>query len=309
MYIVLEYLLIENFIINFFILYLTKILVRAEINTKRIVLGAVVASFYSLAFFSAKTMFLTYPFFKLILSAILIRITFGYLNFKIFIKEIIAFYIISFIFAGATLGVFFSSNNISALLERSFDAFNGIQAKYLLLGVIISLIGSSIIFQYYQRNILRDNYIVDLTISYNQKKTTIKALLDTGNSLVVPFTNKRVMVVEYNKLSNMLPNKVKDLLIAYEKNDYHLIEELLNYLHNEISLTLIPFNSIGKSGMIFGFEPDFINIKYLDNEYIVKDAVIGIFLGSLEKEMGYSGLIHYDLINGGIEYEQVEIQN
>ncbi|WFA09639.1 sigma-E processing peptidase SpoIIGA [Tissierella sp. Yu-01] len=309
MYIVLEYLLIENFIINFLILYLTKILVRSNVRYRRIIIGAAISSLYSLVFFSPKTLFLTLPLPKLILSALLIRITFKYINFKFFLKELIAFYIISFIFAGATLGIFYSSKSNTKIWDMGIDILNGFPVKYLIIGVLISLIGGKLIFKYYHQKVLKENYIIDLTISYNEQNIKLRALLDTGNSLVVPFTNKQVVVVEYEKLKEVLPSKMEELIRANWECNYKLIEELLKDLQEQINLTLIPFNSIGKSGMLFGFKPDYLMFNYLGNEYIKKDIIVGIFSGTLEKEMGYSGLLHYELINGGVEHEYIKVQN
>ena len=309
MYIVVEYLVIENFIINFFIFYLTKLLIKSDVKIKKIIIGSSLASFYPLVFFSTKTIFLTTPLFKLLLSMLFIRIIFDYINVKIFLKELIAFYIISFLFAGATLGVFYSTSSIVDIWSMRIDTLNGFPVKYLIIGVLASLVGGKVVFQFYHQKLLRDDFIALVSITYKKQNVKLKALLDTGNSLVVPFTNKKVIVVEYEKLKSLLPPLMKELINANEESNFKLVEELLKNLHLEIRLTMIPFNSIGKSGIIFGFTPDQVAINYRGNEYIKEDIIIGIFAGSLEKEMGYSGLMHYELINGGVENEYFEIQN
>ena len=309
MYIVVEYLLIENFIINLLIFYLTKVVVKSDVKMKKIIIGSALASLYSLVFFFPKTIFLTRPLFKLLFSVLFIRIIFDYVNLKVFMKELIAFYIISFLFAGATIGVFYSFSNAMGRWNIKIDALNEFPIKYLIAGVLISLIGGKLIFEYYHQKIIRDKFIATVSISFKEQKVKIKALLDTGNSLVAPITNEKVIVVEYEKLRPILPLLVKELIDANEENNYKLAEKLLEELKKEIRLRMIPFNSIGKSGIIFGFTPDYIGISYMGKEYIRKDIIIGIFSGSLENEMRYSGLMHYELINGGVEHEYVEVQD
>lgn len=309
MYIVLEYLLLENFIINYLILYLTKLITKKDTKNIRLILGAVVASFYSLIYFNPFLIFLSKPLYKFLFSMLIIRFSFKYSTIKHFIRELFSFYIVSFIFAGATIGIFYSSNNLYTILSNNIDIFNGFPIKYLIIGILGSISISKIIFEYYNLRIIRENYIADVTIIYQEKEIKIKALLDTGNSLIDPFTNKRILVVEYERLKEYLPIKMKDLIIANEEFNYKHIEELLTELQDSISLTIIPFKTVGKNGVLFGFKPDSVKIYYMEKELLKRDIIIGIYSGSLSKEMGYSGLLHYELINGGVENEYIEVQN
>lgn len=309
MYIVLEYLLLENFIINYFTIYLTKILVKTDTKAIRMVIASIVASLYSLVFFYPSLIFLTKPFAKMIFSMIIIRISFNYSNIKLYFKQILGFYLVSFIFAGATIGIFFSSNNLTSILNKQINVFEGFPVKILILGVLGSVILSKVIFQYYNARIIRENYIADLNIVLNQEEIRIKVLLDTGNSLIDPFTNNKVLVVEYSSLKSYLPQLIEALLKANEEFNYKEVEQLLNILQKEINLNMIPFKSIGKSGLLFSFKPDYIIIDYMGEKSKRNDIIVGIYPGTISKSMGYSGLLHYELINGGVVNENIKVQN
>lgn len=306
MYIILEYLIIENFIINFLILYLTKIIARNQGSVRRLAIGAFIASLYTLAYFLPyKEIFLSIVG-KLIISIVIIRICFIYINLKIFIKTTIAFYITSFIFAGATIGTFFTQSNfVSNGLGFQIEKF---PISLLFIGVIASFIGCKIIFRYFNIKVMKDNYIADVTIHYNDKKTQIKAILDTGNSLIEPITKRKVMVVDYKSLKDILPNGVEDLLIANDKGDYFKIEEQLDLLKDDFFPTLIPYKSVGRSSTIVGFLPDYIEVNFNGSERVSKDIIIGLHLGSLSDDMGYSGLLHFEMNWGGLD-EVSEVQN
>lgn len=301
MYIVLEYLLLENFIINLLILYLTKILTRKDAKNKRIFLGAIISSLYALCFFYPSLIPLTRMPAKFIFSIIIIRISFKYYNIKAFFRQLMSFYIISFIFAGATLGVFFTTFNNSNFWTKTKDIFSSFPAKYLFIGILLSVLIVKAVFQYYNLKIIRTNYIAEVEILYKEHSITIKALLDTGNSLVHPFSNNKVLVVEYEKLKTILPLKILALYKASENNDYLQCEKILKELQGDIKLVMVPFKSVGRSGIIYGFKPDCIVINYMNENTIRKDILIGIYTDILSSEAEYSGLLHYGLINGGVE--------
>ena len=307
MYIVLEYLLLENFIINYLILYLNRILLRIEEKNSRLIIGSILSSFYSLVFFTPKLIFLTMPISKVLFSIFIVRISYRYVNLKLLIKELLGFYMISFIFAGATIGMFYSFNNLRNILNTRIDIFNQFPVKFLVIGVITSLIMGKSIFQYFHLKVLRENYIADVTIIYRGNQIKFKALLDTGNSLIDPFSNKKVIVVEFDRLKHILPNQISDLITANNEYNFQYVEELLLTLKDQISLTIIPFKSIGKNGMMFAFKPDSIIIDYMNSKEKREDFLVGIYAESFSKEMGYSGLLHYDLINGGMENEYSKV--
>lgn len=308
MYIVLEYLLIENFIINYLILKLTKILNRVDGGNYRILFGAIISSFYSLVFFYPKLTILTKTPFKILLSILIVRFSFKYFNIRLFLRLLMSFYIGSFIFAGATLGIFFYKNNSIKLLDKAMKSFNSFPVIYLIIGVSISFVIAILVFRYSNIRKTRDGFIADIEIYYKDKKLDIKTLLDTGNSLIDPISNKKVMIVEYEKLSEILPKEIKGLIFAKDNNNYLEVEKILSELNNQIKLIPIPFKSVGKSGIIFCFKPDSIIIKYLNNVLERQDILIGIYNSTFSKDLGYSGLLHYEIVDGGIENEIYKIQ-
>lgn len=307
MYIILEYLIIENFIINFLILYLTKIIIRNQGKIKRIVVGAFVAALFSLSYFLPLKDLLLSIVGKTIISLLIVLISFPFVNIKVFVKTTIAFYLTSFIFAGATIATF-----LGGIKNYSFKGL-GLNLEYfpvklLIVGVLISFLAGRIIFKYFNLKITRENYIADVAIHYKDKKVQIKALLDTGNSLIEPITKKKVMVVDYKTLKDLLPNEVEKIVAANEKGDYLMLEKQLNMIKSDFSPTLIPYKSIGGQSIIIGFSPDFLEVKFKDKERIFKDIIVGLHSGSINDEMGYSGLLNMEM-NWGDLHEVNKVQS
>lgn len=129
-------------------------------------------------------------------------------------------------------------------------------------------------------------YSIDIKCS--NKIININALVDTGNSLVEPISNKPVIVAEYSVLKEVLPCKLVEI---YENKKESNLMEIISAISEDSfrnSLRIIPFKSVGKEkGMMIGFVADSVKIK--DN--IINKPVIGICRFNLSKNGLYSALI------------------
>ena len=295
MYIVLEYYLLENFIINFLILYTTKIVSKNKKPNKYIVIGTIIGTLYSLVFFYPALLFLTKPIMKFILSLLIVKITFNSKTIKKYFYEFLVFYIVSFIFAGVIVGISWNFKLPSSLLQEKnlLEMFN---MKYIIIGIILAIIIIRIVFSYTHRKNMKNEYIYEVEIYFRDKFIKVTALVDTGNSLVDPFSRKPVFVVELDKIREFIPIKVSDAVLKISQSSSSF-QEILDDLDKEFPLIPIPFKSIGnEGGIILGFKPDYIIVKSLEREIFNKDIIIGIYNGQLSEELEYSGLLHYETI-------------
>lgn len=295
MYIVLEYYLLENFIINFLILYTTKIVSKNKKPNKHIVIGTIIGTLYSLVFFYPALLFLTKPIMKFILSLLIVKITFNSKTIKKYFYEFLVFYIVSFIFAGVIVGISWNFKLPSSLLQEKnlLEMFN---MKYIIIGIILAIIIIRIVFSYTHRKNMKNEYIYEVEIYFGDKFIKVTALVDTGNSLVDPFSRKPVFVVELDKIREFIPTKVSDAVLKISQSSSSF-QEILDDLDKEFPLIPIPFKSIGnEGGIILGFKPDYIIVKSLEREIFNKDIIIGIYNGQLSEELEYSGLLHYETI-------------
>lgn len=227
---------------------------------------------------------------------IIIKISFNSKDLKLFIKEIFGFYVVSFVFAGATIGVYYSDINFNSL-TKLLKNINGIfPVKYLVVGVSLSIILAKLLFDYHNKKIHKESYIIEVKIFYKDKIAKVDALIDTGNSLSVPFTNNPVFIVEYEKIKELLPLVISDLFYSYENDDFYTFEKLLREIEKEVLIKLIPYKSIGNNkGVLFGFKPDFLLMNINGSSEVKKDNYyIGIYNGVLSHDLSFNGLLHYD---------------
>lgn len=235
---------------------------------------------------------------KLIISIAVIYFTFKSKNFKVFFYQLTGFYIISFIFAGAIMGISFNFTDIYNTLIQDVQILDLFKFKYVIFGLFIALITSYKVFSYYNNRAIQEKFIAEVTIVYKDKDLLVNALIDTGNTLVEPFTNRPVFVVEFKEIREILPLNLRNIYEKGLSNDFNKLEEILYELRGDIPLRLIPFKSVGEdSGILLGFKPDYLRIKLPDKDEVLEnDMIIGIFQGELSQDLGYNGLLNYETI-------------
>ena len=171
-------------------------------------------------------------------------------------------------------------------------------SRYLIIGIILATILLFSIFKYYQKRLSRENYLTSIAIGLKDKEVNFIALIDTGNSLKEPITQKPVIIAEYLALEKILPESIRDMYLANKELDLNIIAKVMEEIGDDIKLRLIPFKSIGNdSGILMGFKPDTIKI-YLEDE--IKrpntDTIVAIYNDKLAVDEGYSGLLHPEIL-------------
>jgi len=120
------------------------------------------------------------------------------------------------------------------------------------------------------------------------KRTKIKALLDTGNMLKDPISQKPVIVATKRSLKNVIPQEIlediKNILGGDRIGDIKPFENRIK---------VIPFKSLGNEhGMLIGIKSNKIIVD--NNE--IKDVIIGIYEKEFSRRKRYDALIGIDLL-------------
>ena len=167
--------------------------------------------------FTTLTLFIS----KILLSIIIILVTFKYVDLKYTLNNLLYFFLTSITLGGFLyyLNVEFSYKNIGMIFFHK-----GIPINYLFIlicGPIFLLIYRKILKDFKSKNAL--NYIVDLYLP-NNEIITLNAFLDSGNSLIDPITRKKVIIVNHKKLNEYIKNN-NYYLVPYETvNDSSLLK-------------------------------------------------------------------------------------
>lgn len=299
MYIIAEYLFIENFIINYLILEITKIITRTKVKRSRIIITAMIGAFYPFIMFFPSIIFLTNFYMKIIISIIIVKLAYNSKSLSLYSKQLSAFYIISFVFAGASVGSYYFIHSYNNILFKS-NFKGGFSIKYLLLGVLLGGIMIKSVLSYYREKITREQELLEVNVHLNNNKACLISLIDTGNLLIEPLSKNPVIVVEYKIIKGLLPLQLTEVFENHQENDFIILGKIIENLKDEMKIRLIPFKSIGsKEKLLIGFKPDYIKVFDVSTGTIYYDVIVGIFNDKLCSDEQYNGLLNLEILNRG----------
>ena len=283
---------LENLIINYIILYMTAVVSKVKQKYFRILMASSIGAIYSVMYYIINIRWFAIATIKIMLSVVIIYIAFGPKDFKIMIKEIIFFYLISFIFAGASLGIIYMVNYNKINIQNGVIVGN-YTLKTILIGIIISFFIILIAFKIIKK---KKSIFCNIKVFLYGNEIDTTAMIDTGNLLKEPITNIPVVVLEHTLLYDIMP---KEILNNIEEILGGNFENVSDDIRNQYiaKLKVIPFSSLGKqNGLLLGVKADKIEINYEEDITIIDKVIVGIYDKSLTKRGEYRALIGGDLI-------------
>lgn len=295
MTIYIDIVLIENLIMNYIILFTTAVVLKIKVNHIRLILASLLGAGYSIIAYMGIIKVYSSIILKIILSVLIIYIAFNPKNIKKMCKDLLLFYLVSFVFGGAAFALIYIIKPQNILMKNGL--FLGTYTlKTVMLGAVVAfciIIGA---FAIIKNKISKKDMFCEIEILINQKKIKTKAMIDTGNMLKEPITNVPVIVVEHILLYSCMPkeilNNLKEIMGGDFKNIPCDIQE--KYISK---LKLIPFSSLGKqNGMLIGIRPEYVKVITDEQEKINKNVIIGIYEKSLTKKGEYQALIGIELL-------------
>lgn len=250
-----------NFAFDFILLLTVSIILKRNVNLKRITLGAIIGSLTIIVLFIPFTT-LSLFLLKILLSILIVTVTYGIKDLKFILTNLFYFYITSIILGGFLyyLNIEFSYKNIGMVFYHK-----GMGINYIFL-----LIASPIVLYIYTKEMkkLKEynslNYKVDVYVT-SDKVVRLNGFLDTGNTLLEPYKKRKVVV-------------------AYSKE--------LESLINEKNIILVPFESINGKGLLKCIKVDKL---YIEGIGIKKDVVVGLSKEKIKKN-GINCILNYLLL-------------
>ena len=239
---------------------------------------------------------------KVILSIVMIHVGFTPKNLKLLFKYTIIFYLTSFVFGGCAFFLLYYIRPGEILYKNGFLT-GTYPIKIAFLGAIVGLALVSIAFKIIKNRLSKNDMFCEIQINYKENSTKIRAMIDTGNLLKDPITKIPVIVVEKDALREIVESNILDSLDkVIEGANVDLIDEIgEDYISR---FRLIPFSSLGKqNGMLIGFKPDSVIIKFDGTDIETKDVIIGIYNKKVSKNGNYSGLTRIRFVRKEGEYK------
>ena len=252
------------------VLVITGSLSGKNFSVIRLLAAGFLGGVYSCSLFFIPLSFLSAWIIKLMVSAVMVGVSFRFSPLKEFLRLILNFYISSLLLGGGLSAVFFLSGRPGIMA-------NGIY--YFPLSVfqliIIALpLGVTLAF-YYRKSknrLMSCGKHCTVTIGSGDKTVTVPAIIDTGCSLYDPYSQKPVIII---------PPDTEPVFCADDNFPFRLI----------------PYSTIRSSGFMKAFSPDFCKITANEKTFNCSCSVAISPAGPAEK-----AIINPDIFNnfGGI---------
>ncbi len=261
-----------NLFVNFFILKFTCRICKEKFSFGRQIFAAFVGAAFSLYIFLPPTGMITETVFRLVISALIVLLAFGFSSIKSLIRRVAVFFAVSFLYAGAMMGIW-AIWKPNRLAINNGIVYVDISPAVLIIATLVSY-GVLSLVRFFVAKQAYAGKRCRLKITYNKKSVDLTALVDTGHSLTDALSNKDVIIIEKKlalKLCQNLPTATD--ISSNPPNGFRLI----------------PYSVVGGNGLLPAFSPD--KVELLEDE---KSTEIGsVLLGVSEVALGedYKGIV------------------
>ena len=269
-------LVLENCIVNFFLLTVTMKCIKHKCKVIALLSSSLLGGIYTLVLVIPQLNILSCLPIELIVAFIMLRIVYGKTNILNMIKILIIFLMMTFTLSGVCF--LFSLKQNLYLLGTTFK-IEKYSIKYIMLGVMIMYIIFSRLVEYIRDKLFVRNFVFEIEFNIEGKQYSIKSFLDTGNELREPITNLPCILIEENLISDVDFNSI---------NTYHVL-----------------YSSIGYGGSLKGIKVN--NIKISNNYHLYEevDAIICPCKEKLSKECEFNALLSRGIVYKGDIYGKV----
>ena len=276
---------------NSIIIYATSIILKFKPKMIRVVISSAIGSIYAIITYVTELSIYTSIISKGILAIVMVYIAFNPQNMKNMWKQLVIFYLTSFVFGGVALYLIYFIKPEDVFIKNGIFVGDYV-LKAIFLGAIIAFIIIKISIKFIKTKINAKDMFCKIKIKLNGKEIETKAMIDTGNLAKEPITNTPVVIVESSLLEKVLPKEILNSI------DNILAGKLDGVKEEYISrLRCIPFSSLGKqNGMLLGIKADEIIVEKEEENKISKNVIIGVYERSLTKRGEYRALIGLELI-------------
>lgn len=258
----LDLVFLENYILNFFIIYQITIFSKKKVKLKNVLVSSLIAALYSTILKAYESSFLSNILLKLLVINLVVYVVFKPKKLINFLKFLAYYYLIFFIYIGVIISITtFLNINIKNIFVR---------VSIYILGYVVTYVSYQRLWKMWKSNIKNDDLVYQIKFKINSKEINIKAFVDTGNSLKDIVNNLDIFIIQ--NTDNFNQSMVKD----FEKTKVDL-----NTVNAKCSLD----GYIAKNIQIFKNSERILNLK---------KAILVFVDNKLSSKSEYFSLISYD---------------
>lgn len=293
-----DVLIVENFFMNYLLLYFINRFCKCRTRKWRIIIAALVGAFYVLVVFYPDLQMFYSVIMKFMISVLMIIVAFSPHELKKFFKILILFYLEAFIIGGFLLGIFYLSNPTPEIINGAlFITSVSPSPEYIIIGSIIAIVLIKFGFDYFEGYYVNDKTSIKMDIVLNNKKCSVTALIDTGNSLKDPITNAPVIIVYYKTIIDILPDELREaILMDYS---YEIFKKRIMDSELKSRIRIIPYKALGvENGILVGIRMDFVISIHKSKTNVIKEPIIALYNKPISNAGDYQALTYPGIVKG-----------
>lgn len=287
-----------NFFIDLLLIFLLKKVNKKHTSKLRMNLAAMAGAVSAVIIAIFPWMNEIYKFIiYLLVSILMIFIAFGKLSIWDLVKQWIVLNLITYFVGGLMNSIYYHTSLRVLFIIGIGNVISNVSLVYIaLLLVIITIIALIFIWllRFYQ---IHKPLIYDVELILKDRRVITKGLMDTGNCLYDPLNKSPVMVIENTLIENLLNDKIKQEMNEAKKYMNGELDEMpWDYDINGFSFGIIPYRSVGKTGMLLTFKLDKVMI-FTGKESICNERVtVAICDNRLTGNDDYHVILHKELL-------------
>ncbi|MEG2596886.1 MAG: sigma-E processing peptidase SpoIIGA [Oscillospiraceae bacterium] len=236
-----------NIYITYFLLLAAESLSKVKSPVWRRGIASSVGGFFSLMILAPDIPFMLLAMIKLLLAAILILLDFGYKARAVFLKRVLIFFGVNFIFAGFMIAVWLIFTP-PKLAIRNGTIYYHFSAITLMVSTIAAYGAVRILEQILSRS-LRKQQIFIAEVQVDGQQAALSVFLDTGNH-ACSVSGLPVVFCTASALKDIVPPEI--LTCMKDIGDL----SALNGRRWASRVQIVPYHVIHGKGILAGFQPD-----------------------------------------------------
>lgn len=290
-----------NLCIDYLLLALTAIVLKRRFQHVRMILGALFASLIVFFLFSSYASLFYQPWVKLLYSAIIVWIAFGFRRMSYYLQGLLMFYFVTFMTGGGLFALhYFWQTDVGILngMTVSNKGYfgSGISWVFVIIGFPLIWWFSKKRFETMEWKQVQYDQLVDVDITVAGYTFRTRGLVDSGNQLTDPITKKPVMIIEAKLLYPYFNQQAVEHIMTFHEgaSEEHADERLVE------RACIIPYRVIGQSTpFLSGIRPDSIVIYQQENRYETTNVILGLQDRELSADGVFRSIVHPKLVLGG----------
>ncbi len=295
---------IINFIMDFILLTVVKKILRYTGSSIRCCLGAAAGAlgacvFAVIPYLNHLIQFLTA---YILLSCLLVMISFGRRNLKEFLKAAGLLYITTFFLGGLLNSLYYYTSfgyYFRELMQGRLLSKQGYQ--YFYLAVLAGTIGLIIFISLLKRLRYKETDYYKTELYFKERTVKAVGFMDTGNCLKDPYFGKPVIVAEYTVIEPLLTDSQNNML-CNQFDDFSNGTSMPGLNKEEVQpdeylpLRMIPFQSVGKKGMLPAIVLDKIILWEGKEETVREKVLTAISRENVSVRKDYQIILHREVM-------------